>query len=57
MAKIIIENNDNNSIPVRYTYDNIPIEIVKNIKNNLDIMNSLSMSKIFKINMEDLSNE
>ena len=24
MAKIIIENNDNNSIPVRYTYDNIP---------------------------------
>ena len=36
MAKIIIENNDNNSIPVRYTYDNIPIEIVKNIKNNLD---------------------
>ena len=57
MAKIIIENNDNNSIPVRYTYDNIPIEIVRNIKNNLDIMNSLSISKIFEINMEDLSNE
>ena len=52
MAKIIIENNDNNSIPVRYTYDNIPIEIVRNIKNNLDIMNSLSISKIFEINMK-----
>ena len=64
MTQIIIENdgidkNGFNTIPVRYTY-NVPMKIAKNIKNNLDIMYSLSQEEPllnFYMKEEVLSNE
>ena len=64
MTRIIIENdgidkNNFNTIPIKYIY-NVPIEIAKNIKNNLDIMYSLSQEEPlldFYIKKEVLSNE